>query len=39
MFSWAIDNDLAETNPAAKIKLLYSGDGFHTWTVPEVRQI
>lgn len=38
MFSWAIDNDLAETNPTAKIKLLYSGDGFHTWTVPEVRQ-
>ncbi|NEJ10463.1 tyrosine-type recombinase/integrase [Rhizobium leguminosarum] len=38
MFSWAIDNDLVETNPAAKIKLLYSGDGFHTWTVPEVRQ-
>ncbi|MGG7580990.1 tyrosine-type recombinase/integrase [Rhizobium sp. Nf11,1] len=38
MFSWAIDNDIAETNPAAKIKLLYSGDGYHTWTVPEVRQ-
>ncbi|WP_165420849.1 tyrosine-type recombinase/integrase [Rhizobium ruizarguesonis] len=38
MFSWAIDNDLAETNPAAKIKLLYSGDGYHTWTVAEVHQ-
>ncbi|ASY57964.1 hypothetical protein [Sinorhizobium sp. CCBAU 05631] len=25
-------------NPAAKIKLLHSGDGFHTWTVEEVRQ-
>jgi len=38
MFAWAIDNDLAETNPAAKIKMLYSGDGYHTWTVSEVRQ-
>jgi integrase len=38
MFSWAIDNDIAETNPAAKIKLLYSGDGYHTWTVAEVHQ-
>ncbi|MDI7924560.1 tyrosine-type recombinase/integrase [Ferirhizobium litorale] len=38
MFSWAVDNDLATTNPASKIKLLYSGDGYHTWTVEEVRQ-
>ncbi|MBB4185863.1 integrase [Sinorhizobium terangae] len=38
MFSWAVESDLAALNPAAKIKLLYSGDGFHTWTVEEVRQ-
>lgn len=38
MFSWAVESDLASINPAAKIKLLYSGDGFHTWTVDEVRQ-
>jgi integrase len=40
MFSWAVDNDIAgvSINPAAKIKLLHSGDGFHTWTVDEVRR-
>jgi integrase len=40
LFSWAIENDIegVQSNPAAKIKLLYSGDGFHTWTVDEVRQ-
>lgn len=38
MFSWAVENGLAKVNPAAKIKLLHSGDGFHTWTVQEVRQ-
>ncbi len=39
MFSWAMDNDIkgASINPASKIKLLRSGDGFHTWTVEEVR--
>jgi len=38
MFSWAIENGLAAVNPASKIKLLHSGDGFHTWTIDEVRQ-
>lgn len=40
LFSWAIENDIesVQSNPAAKIKLLYSGDGFHTWTVEEVQQ-
>ncbi len=40
MFSWALENDIEgmQSNPASKIKLLYSGDGFHTWTVEEVRQ-
>lgn len=38
LFAWAVESDLAQINPAAKIKLLHSGDGFHTWTVEEVRQ-
>lgn len=40
MYSWAIESDIedVQSNPASKIKLLYSGDGFHTWTVEEVRQ-
>ncbi|RVG45617.1 tyrosine-type recombinase/integrase [Sinorhizobium meliloti] len=38
MFSWAVESDLASVNPASQIKLLYSGDGFHTWTIGEVRQ-
>jgi integrase len=40
MFSWAVDNDIrgAVINPASKIKLLRSGDGYHTWTVDEVRR-
>lgn len=38
MFGWAIENGLAERNPATKIRKLDSGDGFHTWTVEEVRQ-
>jgi integrase len=39
MYSWAIENDIegVSTNPAAKIRLLRSGDGFHTWTVDEVK--
>lgn len=38
MFGWAMENDIAERNPALRIKKLDSGDGFHTWTVDEVRQ-
>ncbi|MBZ9818927.1 tyrosine-type recombinase/integrase [Mesorhizobium sp. CA4] len=38
MFGWAVDNEVAKVNPALKIKRLYSGDGFHTWTIEEVRQ-
>ena len=40
MFSWALDKDIEGVthNPAGKITLLYSGDGFHTWSVEEVRQ-
>jgi integrase len=38
LFGWAIDSGLASLNPAARIKRLHSGDGFHTWTVEEVRQ-
>lgn len=38
LYGWAIDSGLATVNPAARIKRLHSGDGFHTWTVEEVRQ-
>jgi integrase len=38
MFGWAISVGLADRNPAIGIEHLYSGDGFHAWTVDEVRQ-
>jgi len=38
MFGWAMENDLVERNPALRIKKLETGQGFHTWTVDEVRQ-
>jgi hypothetical protein len=38
VFSWAIENGLADRNPAQRIRNLRSGDGFHAWTADEVRQ-
>ncbi|HMQ95532.1 tyrosine-type recombinase/integrase [Amaricoccus sp.] len=38
MFGWAISVGLADRNPAIGIEHLHSGDGFHAWTVDEVRQ-
>ncbi|MHC2299557.1 hypothetical protein ACVJBD_003763 [Rhizobium mongolense] len=38
MFGWAVENELAQRNPALRIKKQNSGDGFHTWTVDEVQQ-
>ena len=38
MFGWAISAGLADRNPAIGIEHLHSGDGFHAWTVDEVRQ-
>lgn len=38
MFAWATESDLLTSNPCAGIKRLYSGDGFHTWTLEEVRK-
>lgn len=39
VFRWAIENDLAETDPTAAVDYLSGGsEGFHTWTVEEVRQ-
>lgn len=38
MFGWAVESDLAKINPAAGIKRLHSGDGFHAWTIEEVKQ-
>ncbi|CAH2408095.1 hypothetical protein MES4922_90056 [Mesorhizobium ventifaucium] len=38
MYGWAIENEIVRSNPALGIKRLKSGDGFHTWSVAEVRQ-
>ncbi len=39
MFGWAVENELAEVNPALRIKKVNkSSTGFHTWTVAEVQQ-
>ena len=39
VFAWAIEAGEAETNPARDIPYLRNGsDGFHTWSIDEVRQ-
>lgn len=39
VFRWSIENDLTDTDPTAAVDYLSSGsEGFHTWTVEEVRQ-
>lgn len=39
LFRWAIDTDRATFNPALEVRYLESdSDGFHTWSLEEVRQ-
>ncbi|MBX9456159.1 MAG: tyrosine-type recombinase/integrase [Rhizobium sp.] len=39
MFGWAVENEIAQRNPALGIRKVNAGGrGFHTWTVDEVRQ-
>jgi integrase len=39
MFQWAVEVDLLETNPAKDVPRIKNvSDGFHTWTVDEVRK-
>lgn len=39
VFRWATENDLVDADPTAAVNYLRSGsEGFHTWTVEEVRQ-
>ena len=39
LFAWAVAQELANTNPAKGVpKIRYKTDGFHTWTIDEVRQ-
>lgn len=39
VFRWAMENDLVKTDPTEPVDYLRSGsEGFHTWTVEEVRQ-
>jgi len=38
MYSWAIDNELADVNPARDVKRLsIKGDGHHTWTEDQIE--
>jgi integrase len=39
MFGWAVEHGLLRSNLAREVrKICYATDGFHTWTVDEVRQ-
>lgn len=39
LYGWAIDAELAERNPARDVPYLKGNpDGFHTWSIEEVRQ-
>lgn len=39
MFGWAVEEGLMRANPAREIRRIsYASDGFHTWSVEEVRQ-
>jgi integrase len=39
VFRWAIENDLADADPTTTVDYLGGvSEGFHTWTVEEVRQ-
>jgi integrase len=39
LFTWALDAEHVETNPAKPVPKLHKpSEGFHTWTVDEVRQ-
>lgn len=38
LFTWAKEARIVEKNPAHGIARLKSGDGFHAWTMEEVRQ-
>jgi integrase len=39
LFNWAVEYGLIRANPARDVhKIRYATDGFHTWTVDEVRQ-
>lgn len=39
MFGWAIEHNLMKVNPAREVrKISYATEGWHTWTIDEVRQ-
>jgi integrase len=39
LFSWAVDHDLVQSNPASEVKLLKRfSTGHHTWTAAEIAQ-
>lgn len=39
MLAWGVENGFLKTNPALQVKKAqYESDGYHTWTLEEVRQ-
>jgi integrase len=39
LLAWGIENDHLKSNPAREVKpIRYESDGYHTWTVDEVRR-
>ena len=39
LFAWAMTEEIVNSNPAKSVpKVRYKSDGFHTWTIDEVRQ-
>lgn len=39
MFAWAVEAGILKTNPARDVRrMTYATDGFHAWSVEEVRQ-
>jgi hypothetical protein len=39
LFGWAVEQNLMRANPARDVKRIrYASEGFHTWSIEEVRQ-
>jgi hypothetical protein len=39
VFGWAVENGLMRANPAREVRRIgYATEGYHTWTMEEVRQ-
>lgn len=38
LFNWAIEQELMTSNPAAGVKSMRKGDGWHTWSTAEIAK-